>query len=63
MSKTRLFTAPTQVEANRQADEWWAPQKGLCLIQRTQVAVGFGSSLAEKDQWAVTIHYEAENSN
>ena len=36
MSKDQVFTAPTQSEANSQADEWWAQQKGLRLIQRTK---------------------------
>jgi hypothetical protein len=33
------------------------------LIRRTQVAVGFGPSLAQVDQWAVTIHFEDDTSN
>ena len=63
MSKDQVFNAPTQSEANSQADEWWAQQKGLRLIQRTQVAVGFGPSLAQVDHWAVTIHFEDDTSN
>lgn len=59
----KAFTAPSQAKANRQADDWWKQQRGLRLIQRTQVATGFGPSTTEMDQWTVTIHFEPENSN
>jgi hypothetical protein len=58
-----IFMASTREEANREADKWWAEQKGLRLVQRTEVAVGQGPSLAEADHWRVTIYYEPENSN
>ena len=63
MSREQIFTAPTQSEANRQADEWWVQQKGLRLIQRTQWAVGADPSLAQAEQWAVSIHFEDDTSN
>jgi hypothetical protein len=63
VSREQIFSAPTQSEANRQADERWAQQKGLRLILRTQVAVGAGPSLAQAEQWAVSIHFEDDTSN
>ena len=63
MSREQIFTALTQSEANRQADEWWVQQKGLRLIQRTQWAVGTGPSSAQAEQWAVSIHFEDDISN
>jgi hypothetical protein len=64
MNKERVFIGSTQAEANRKADEWWSPQKGLRLVQRTQVAVGEeGPELAKAKRWAVTIHFEGEDSN
>ena len=60
----KVFNGSSQQEANRKADEWLRGQKGLRKILRTQVAIGDeGPSLREADQWAVTIHYEVENSN
>ena len=64
MTKERVFIGSTQAEANRKADEWWGRQKGVRLIQRTQVGVGeTGPERAKADRWAVTIHFEGENSN
>jgi hypothetical protein len=67
MSTKRVFLGATQEEANRRADEWWGGQKGLRLIQRTQVAVGDndnnGPALSSLNHWAVTIHFEGESSN
>jgi hypothetical protein len=63
VSREQIFTVPTQSEANRQADEWWVQQKGLRLIQRTQWAVGADPSLAQAEQWAVSIHFEDDTSN
>jgi hypothetical protein len=50
------FEAPTQIEANQLADNWWAKQKGLRLVHRSQVSAGFGG---QQDRWTVTIHYES----
>jgi hypothetical protein len=60
----KVFSGSSQEEANRKADEWLKGQKGLRKILRTQVATGDeGPSLRAADRWAVTIHYEDENSN
>ena len=59
---TILFTATTQEEANREADNWWAQQTGFRLVHRTTVAVGWGPGQADADRWTVTIHYEIESS-
>jgi len=63
MSEKMTFEADTQAEANRLADEWWMKQKGLRLVHRNQVSIGWGPSLTQADRWAVTIHYEHGNSN
>ena len=63
MSREQIFSAPALSEANRQADEWWIQQKGLRLIRRTQWAVGADPSLAQAEQWAVSIHFEDDTSN
>ena len=58
------FSGVSREEANRQADEWWAMQKGLRKLNRTEVATGeAGPSLRDADRWAVTIYYEREKSN
>lgn len=57
------FIGVTLAEANRKADDWLMKQKGLRLIQRTQVGAGFGPSLTTVDRWVVTIHYETERTN
>jgi len=60
----KVFVGSTQEEASRQADEWWDRQKGLRLIQRTLIAVGDeGRRTVDLNQWAVTIHFDGENSN
>jgi len=53
----KKFEAPTQDEANRLADQWWMTQKGLRLVHKTQIPVGFGG---QTDLWIVTIYYEPE---
>jgi hypothetical protein len=63
VSREQIFSAPTLSEANRQAEEWWVQQKGLRLVQRTQWAVGADPSLAQAEQWAVSIHFEDDTSN
>jgi len=58
------FEADTRGKANQAADDWWMKQKGLRQLYRSQVATGSrGPSLLEADRWAVTVHYEQENSN
>jgi hypothetical protein len=59
----KVFTAATRDAANLEADQWWGQQQGLRQVHRTQVAVGWGPSLADADQWRVTIHYEPETPN
>ena len=60
MREKMSFEAPTRAEANRLADEWWARQKGLRLVERSQVSVSLAPPLAEAERWAVVIHFEAE---
>jgi len=59
MSEKQTFEAATLVEANRMADEWWAKQKEIRLVHRTQANPGWGT---EAERWRVTIHFEPENS-
>jgi hypothetical protein len=60
----KVFTGSNKQEARRKADEWWAGQKGLRKIERTEVAISDeGPSLRDANRWAVTIHYEDESSN
>jgi hypothetical protein len=59
MTEKQTFEAATQVDANRLADEWWAKQRGLRLVHRTQVSPGWGT---EAERWAVNIQFELENS-
>jgi len=61
--KSKTFTGATKVEAKQKAREWWAPRKGLRLIDEHEMAVGDAPSLLEAHQWAATIVYEEENSN
>jgi hypothetical protein len=62
MKKT--FSGANLGEANRKADEWWAQQKGVRLVERTNIGLGgTGPSTANRDQWSVTINYEPESSN
>jgi hypothetical protein len=62
MKKT--FTDDTEAGARRKADEWWKAQTGLREIDRTVLGTGDdGPARADMDRWAVTIHYEPENSN
>jgi len=63
MSREMTFEATTRAEANRLADEWWMTKKGARLIHRSQIAVGSSPAWIEAERWAVTIHYEPENSN
>jgi len=60
MREKMSFEAPTRAEANRLADEWWARQKGLRLVERSQVSVSLAPPLADAERWAVVIHFEAE---
>jgi hypothetical protein len=57
MSEKQTFEAATLVEANRLADEWWAKQKEIRLVHRTQTNRGWGT---EAERWRVTIHFEPE---
>jgi hypothetical protein len=62
MKKT--FTGSSQQEARAKADNWWAAQKGLRKVSQIEVATGEeGPSIDLADRWAVTIHFEDENSN
>jgi len=60
----RVFIAATREKATRKADEWWGRQIRLRQTLRTEVAVGKkGPDTTQLDQWAITIHFEEENSN
>jgi hypothetical protein len=63
VSREQIFAAPTQSEANRQAHEWWVQQKGLRLIKQTEWAVGADLSLAQAEQWAVSIHFDDDTTD
>lgn len=52
----RIFEGETREEANRKADEWWAREKGVRFVHRSQVPAGFRSN--GSSQWAVEIHYK-----
>lgn len=62
MDDKKTFEAGTLAEANSQADEWWKKRRGLRLIHRSQVTVGWGPFLSQAERFAVTIHFERENS-
>jgi hypothetical protein len=53
----QTFTAPTQEKANREADDWWMKQKGVCQVSRTQTPAAWGSS-TQIAEWTVTIVYK-----
>ena len=60
----KVFIGATRAEATRKADEWWKRQKGLRQTLRTEMAVvEKGADVAQLDRWAITIHFEDENSN
>ena len=62
MADKKTFEADTLAEANRQANEWWAKHQGLRSVHRSQGAVAWGPFLAQAERFAVTIHFERENS-
>jgi hypothetical protein len=60
----RVFIGATRAEATRKADEWWKTQKALRQTLRTEMAVvEKEADVAQLDRWAITIHFEDENSN
>jgi hypothetical protein len=62
MKKT--FTGSSREEAQAKANDWWLTQKGLRKVMQSEVTIGKdGPSINLADRWAVTVHYEAENSN
>jgi hypothetical protein len=57
----QVFTDATLHEANREADKWWAQQKGMRLVRRSQVDSGWRTPTTGQDRhWDVTIYYEPE---
>jgi hypothetical protein len=54
----QVFTAPTLEQANRKANEWWAQQKDVRLVSRSQTSKWASSASAEGAEWTVTIRYE-----
>jgi len=62
MKKT--FTGSSREEAQTKANDWWLTQKGLRKVMKTEVTISKdGPSINLADRWAVTVHYEPENSN
>src|SRR5260370_33421012 len=60
-SMKKEFQSSSREEANKWADEWWAAQRGVRNIQRTEISLGTkGLSIKDAEGWAVTIHYERD---